>query len=362
MDVMRWRGRPLAASLGLVGLSALALALAVAASGCGAVSGTSGNTKKSATKVDPNAAVHIAAFVAATGNTYFQAELQGIRAAATAAGGDVTVTAFDGKFDASVQSRQMQDSITTNKYNAFVVLPNDGAQAAAPAREAIAAGIKVIDAYSPIGPDPTKGSIQVPGVLATVWHDEPDDGTVLGQAAIDACEQQHPQAHPCKVALINGGNTVAAEVAKSNRFKAIIKGKDIQLVALQPGEFLRDKARAVAQNMLQAHPDIAVLATTGDQMTQGAEDAVKSVNKIGKISLLGDGTTKYAIDAVDAGRWFSTNVYLPFTEGKIATKILIDAVRGKQPAQTEVNVRDSSPVGKVYTKASTVRLKAEWSP
>jgi ribose transport system substrate-binding protein len=358
MHVPNRRGRPLAKILSLVVLTSLA----ALTSACGAVSDSTGDGKAKEAKADPTAEVKIAAFIAATNNTYFQAELDGIEKAADAAKGNVTVTAFDGKFDGSVQTRQMEDALATGKYNAFLILPNDGAQAVAPVKKALADGIQVVAAYSPIGTDATTGAVQVPGLTATVWHDEPDDGTVLGEAAVAACEKEHPDAKPCNVALINGGNAVDAEVAKSDAFKAALKGHDIKLVADQPGDFLRDAARAASQNVLQANPDIHVLATTGDQMTQGAEDAVKSAGKLGKISLLGDGTTQYAIDAVDEGRWFSTNVYIPFTEGKIAAEVLIGAVRGVKPDKTEVNVRDLSPVGKVYTRDSETSMKAEWTP
>lgn len=345
--------------------SAAVLAIVASAAigtGCGAVSnGTDNGGSTATTKVDPNKKVQLAAFLLASANTYSQANLAGMQAAAKAAG-NVEVTAFDGEFDGSKQAAQIQDATASGKYNAYVVFPNDGAVVVPPVKQAIAKGIKVAAAYVPIGSDIYQGAPQVPGVLGTVWHDEPYDGRDLGQIAIDACKAKHPTANPCKVAYLSGGNGISFEQAKLKEFKKKIATapQKITLVAQQEGNFLQADSRKAAQNILQAQPGVNVFATTGDQMTAGVEDAVKSAGLTGKVTLIGDGASTQGVAAVKDGRWFGTTVYLPFTEGKLAAEMAINAVRGIQPAKNDINVRDSSPIGHAFTQQTTTAFTPQW--
>ena len=113
--------------------------------------------------------------------------------------------------------------------------------------------------------------------------------------------------------------------------------------------------------MLQANPDVNLIATTGDQMTLGAEDAVKGAGKEGDVTLLGDGASVQGIEAVNQDRWFSSNVYLPFDEGKDSAQIAINAARGIEPKQTAILLRQQSPIGPIYTQQTTKHFDPQWS-
>jgi ribose transport system substrate-binding protein len=339
--------------------------LAAVLAACGGVSGpeeSGGNALQGISK-DPNRPVRLAAFIQSTENTYFQADVDGIEAAAKQAKGDVTVQTFDGKFSAPDQVKQIEDANASGNFDAYVVMANDGASVVPAVKEAVSMDIPVVAGYVPIGPDITKSEPQVDGVVATVWHDEPADGTDLADAAIDACKKEHPDADPCTVAYISGGNALPYEKAKLDAFKKEIGTADqnIELVAEQEGNFLRDKARTAAENMLQANPDVNLIATTGDQMTLGAEDAVKGAGKEGDVTLLGDGASVQGIEAVNQDRWFSSNVYLPFDEGKDSAQIAINAARGIEPKQTAILLRQQSPIGPIYTQQTTKHFDPQWS-
>jgi ribose transport system substrate-binding protein len=344
---------------------AIAAVIAMSLVACGGVKGPGdGDTSVATVSQDANRPVRLAAFLQSTENTYFQADLEGIQAAAEAAtGGEVTVKAFDGKFSAPTQVQQIEDANTSGNYDAYVVMANDGAAVVPAVKEAIGQGIPVVAGYIPIGPDITASEPQIDGVVATVWHDEPADGKDLGDAAIKACSEEHPDADPCQVIYISGGNALPYEAAKLDEFKKEIATADqnIEMVAEQEGNFLRDKARTASENMLQANPDVNVIATTGDQMTLGAEDAVKGAGLTGQVTLLGDGTSVQGVEAVQQGRWFSTNVYLPFDEGKDSAEIAIDAARGIQPDKTSILLREQSPVGPVFYQSTKQSFDGQWS-
>jgi ribose transport system substrate-binding protein len=352
-----------AAPLVSVAVAAIAALSLIA---CGGVEGPGDSDSESTSTIseDADRPVRLAAFLQSTENTYFQADLEGIEAAAEqATGGEVTVEAFDGKFDSAAQVKQIEDANASGNYDAYVVMANDGAAVVPAVKEAIGQGIPVVAGYVPIGPDITESEPQVDGVVATVWHDEPADGKDLADATIKACQEEHPDADPCQVFEISGGNALPYEAAKLEEFKKAIGAADqnIELVAQQEGNFLRDDSRTAAQNMLQANPDVNVIATTGDQMTLGAEDAVKDAGLEGQVTLLGDGASVQGVEAVQNGRWFSTNAYLPFDEGKDSAEIAIDAARGIDPEQTSILLREQSPFGPIYYQSTDEPFDGQWS-
>lgn len=340
------------------GVPALVAALALGVTACGddddggnGGGGGSGNEE-----------VRLGAFILASENTYAQKNLEGVELAAEKAG-NVTVQAFDGKFDGRNQLNQIQDAVASGNFDAFVVFPNDGAQVAPGVEEAAAAGIDTVAAYAPIGTNIDTGEPQVDGVIGTVWHPNRPNGADLAELTIEACEQEHAQAKPCKVAYITGGNEVAFEKAKLEEFNKTIEdsGKDIDVVSEQEGNFLQDDSLKATENILQANKDVNVITTSGDQMTLGAEQAVDDAGLTGKVSLIGNGAATQGVEAVRAGKWFGTPVYLPIDEGQKAAQMAIDAVRGKDPDTTVIDLIEESPIGPFVTEENAKDFEAQWS-
>lgn len=341
------------------GVPALVAALALGVAACGdddgGDSGGSGGGSG-------NEEVRLGAFILASENTYAQKNLEGVEQAAEKAG-NVTVQAFDGKFDGRNQLNQIQDAVASGNFDAFVVFPNDGAQVAPGVEDAAAAGIKTVAAYAPIGSNIDTGEPQVDGVIGTVWHPNRPNGADLAELTLEACAKEHPDAKPCKVAYISGGNEVAFEKAKLEEFNKTIddSGKDVDVVSEQEGNFLQDDSLKATENILQANKDVNVITTSGDQMTLGAEQAVDDAGLTGKVSLIGNGAATQGVEAVRAGKWFGTPVYLPIDEGAQAAQMAIDAVRGKDPENTVIDLIEESPIGPFVTEENAKDFEAQWS-
>ena len=109
----------------------------------------------------------------------------------------------------------------------------------------------------------------------------------VNQLLVLACKDLNP----CKVGWIAGFATIDFERSIKYQLGAVQKTHpNIKVVAYQDGGgYLADPAFKIAQNMLQAHPDINLLATSGDQMTLGAEIAVKGAGGHGKIRIISGG-------------------------------------------------------------------------
>jgi ribose transport system substrate-binding protein len=273
------------------------------------------------------------AFFTALGNTYLEATLEGIEESA-AKSGDVSITPFDSKFDATTQFKQMQDAITSQKYDAFVVWPVDGNALVPAVKQAAAAGIKVVAVDFPIGDDFTTSEPQVEGVVGSVILPATDVGHALGELTIQACGSEDP----CKVAEIVGYAGSPFDTAAEESLKETVAAKsNVDIVATQPGEYLADPAYKAVQNILQANPDIKVITTIGDQMANGAEKAVAAAGLTGKVQIIGEAASVPGVEKVRAGKWFGSVIALPRTEGVISGEMAIEAARGEEVKPDGVN-------------------------
>ena len=286
--------------------------------------------------------LRIAIFVLGFDDDYNQTHVTAAEAVAKA-DGNTKVTAFDGKFSGAEQFNQIQDATASGLYDGFVIVANDGAVVAPAVEDAIAAGIKVAAVYTPIGRDINSFERQVDGVLCTVGNPIPLNGQRLGEMTLKAAKTLNKD--KIRVAYISGGFQLPFENTKQKEFKKAIKADPrIELVAIAEAGFMRDKALAAAQDLVQAHPNIDIITTSGDNMTIGVEDAVVDAGLGGKVLLIGNGAAKIAIDAIREGRWYASYPFLPYTESKMATEILIDALRGKKQPYRAINIEQISPI------------------
>lgn len=345
------RGVQLAPLAALVGCIVAAAVIAA---------GASGKTAAPAAHQNGTATVRIAVLLSSTANTYEQADLKGVRAAAAKFGGKV-VKVFDANFDASKQSTQVEDAITAKQYDAFVILPQAGNVIVPQVKDAIKAGIKVVCLLSPCGSNQQSNARQIPGYVTTVGYQFAENGTDIARAIVAACGSLNP----CKVAYEPGLLSFSTEKFRTDGITAYLKKHpNVKIVAQQEGKYLANTGRSAMENILQAHPDVNVAASSGDQMTLGMEQAVKSAGLTSKVKLIGNGASVPGVAAVAAGRWYATVANLPYTEGYLGAKYAIMAAKGTPLSKIPPFVDDLkySKVGTtIITKANAKKFKAEWA-
>ena len=143
------------------------------------------------------------------------------------------------------------------------------------------------------------------------------------------------------------GTEVASYIGTDNYagFKeAIAKHPDIEIVSIQTG-ITRAEALAVAQNMLQANPDIDGIFGFGDDAALAAAVAVKSSGLTGKVKVIGFDGMPEAIKAVDSDPDFVGVIQqFPDQMGKLAIETAIklqagDDVPAEQPIVPGVYVK-----------------------
>jgi len=172
----------------------------------------------------------------------------------------IEVIVVDAKNDTATQVNQVQDMMTQG-IDAFIYIPAGAAAAAVPTRLARAEGIPVINVdRTPEG--------------------APGDTFIAGESvesAYQVCKHIIDLAGgEGKMAIIHGQKGTTPEV---DRFKgckrAIDENPGIELVTQQWSQMWSpDEGFSIAQNMLQAHPDIKVIFGQADALAMGAAKAV----------------------------------------------------------------------------------------
>ncbi|WP_447885289.1 substrate-binding domain-containing protein [Serratia fonticola] len=141
--------------------------------------------------------------------------------------------------------------------------------------------------------------------------------------------------------LLNGKGKVAiidypalqSVVARVDGFKkGLADTPDVKIVAIQTG-ITRAEASTVAQNMMQAHPDLNGLFGFGDDAALAAVIAAKSARN-DNIKIIGFDGMKEARDAVDSDKTFVAVIrQYPDQMGAKAIDAAVDHLNGKPVAK-----------------------------
>jgi len=181
----------------------------------------------------------------------------------------IEVIVADAKNDTATQVSQVQDFITQG-IDAFIYIPAGAAAAAVPTRLARAEGIPVINVdREPDG--------------------EPGDTVIYGENVVSAyqvCDHIIGLAGGSgKMFIIHGQKGTTPEVQRFEGCKrAIDENPGVELVAQQWSQMWSpDEGFSIAQNMIQAHPDVKMIFGQADGLAMGAAKAVEVAGMADKI-------------------------------------------------------------------------------
>jgi ribose transport system substrate-binding protein len=246
---------------------------------------------------------------------------------------NVAVTTVDAHGDSATQVNQIQDLITKG-IKALIYIPAGATAAGVPVRAAHDAHIPVInvDRNAPDAPGDT--------FIAT---DSVSAARTLGDYV---CKITGGKGN---VAIIQGQLGTTPEQDRDKGFnEALAKCPGLKVVAKQPSKaWHQDEGFAIAQDMLQRHPDITVFFGRADALALGAAQAVKVANLGHKVVIVGfDGDTAGLL-AVKDGTLDATMTQKTQYMGRLALDSALELIAGKsvpkmqlQPAEltTKENV------------------------
>lgn len=126
---------------------------------------------------------------------------------------------------------------------------------------------------------------------------------------------------------------------RTEGFEETIKSSysGINIVASQPGDFQKEKAYSVAQNILQAQPKIDAIYTQDDEMALGVLKAIQEAKRTDIKVLTGTGGNKEYYEAIKGqnGIDMATFLYSPLMV-KDCVKAAAEILKGNLPKQKDI--------------------------
>jgi ribose transport system substrate-binding protein len=300
--------------------------------------------------------IRIAVFLASAANTYWTAELEGVRDAAKRYG-NVELTVFDAQFQTNKQVNQLRDALISKKFDAWFIGPNDGGPLTPTIRSALKQGVKVACTLVPCGPNIRNTRVQIPGLTAQIGVGFYENGQLLGELTKRACAGKRP----CEVFWLPGLPELPLEKARTDGLYSVIKSDpNIKVVSVQAGGYLAAPALEATQNVLQANPGVDVIVSSGDQMIAGAYRAAQLAGREKQIRFFGNGCTFESKRDILAGKLYGCAVYLPRTEARIAADLLIRAVLGYNVGSRSIDPLTLSPIGPIGLRSNIARFTPEF--
>lgn len=150
-----------------------------------------------------------------------------------------------------------------------------------------------------------------------------------------------------KVAIIRGNTGQTLHDERTNGAKDVLEEAGMRVVTVQPADSKRDLAVNVAENILQANPDLKCFYCTNDEMALGAYQAVANAQKQDQIIIMGFDGAFGALDSIAAGQLNASLAQMPIELGYRGVKYAIDVIEGR-PVQkyydNEVTIVDKDNV------------------
>ncbi len=295
---------------------------------------------------------------------YGIAQLKGAQAAGKKLG--VKITGFNPNNDPHLQQTQMQDAITTGKYDGMLVAALDGHALYPTIKQAIAKGIKVATVDYTLGlPQQQVNLVATPGLVTTVGQPIGNEWKGLITEIKKACAAKVGAGKPCNVAFLPGLANYPTDVIRVNAMKKAFSSGPVKFTLMPPGMYDQATSQKVTLDFFQAKPKVDVLATFGDQQAVGAEVAFKQlgIKPVKDLLIIGYGASVQGVAKVKSGQWFATLGLYPAGEMAVALQYVVDAINGKKaPNPVDVMKTPGHPliVDKDYLKKDP-GFKADWS-
>ena len=288
-------------------------------------------------------------------NAYDNAILAGIESVAVRS--QSSVDAFFAGFDPATQLGQCLDAVSSGSYDGLIIIAASPIEIIPCVEAAHAAGIPVAAVDLVIGPEQTTVEPQVEGIVAASYVTAADWGAAVTEIVPEACAGLDP----CDVFYLAGVSAFPSDQFGYAAVQAVAAASPtISSAGTAEAFYDAGFAYLVMTQVFAEHPEIDVVITS-DQMAVGTEQAAAEAGVT--VRLVGAGAGASAIDAVRDGRWFATATFLPFTEGRIVTDLLVRALRVRpfEPAGVDPVAASGLPVWLTEATLATLPdFEGEW--
>lgn len=232
---------------------------------------------------------------------------------------NMTVTVNSAEFDVARQRNQIADFIVQG-VDAIVMSPADSKAIVTAIQEANEAGIPVFTADIAALAD----GVEIVTHIAT---DNYSGGRLAAEAILEIAE------NAAEVAIIDHPE-VESVIQRTKGFHDVINeannsGRQIDVVAQLPGGGIKDRAFRVAEDILQAHPNLDVIFAINDDTALGAVAAIEKAGKSGTVQVVGFDGTAEARRAILEGKIYADVIQHPRQIGSITIESISAYMNGE---------------------------------
>ena len=233
---------------------------------------------------------------------------------------NMTVTVNSAEFDVARQRNQIADFIVQG-VDAIVMSPADSKAIVTAIQEANEAGIPVFTADIAALAD----GIEIVTHIAT---DNYSGGRLAAEAVLEVAE------NAAEVAIIDHPE-VESVIQRTKGFHDVISeannnGRAIEVVAQLPGGGIKDRAFRVAEDILQAHPNLDVIFAINDDTALGAVAAIEKAGKSGTVQVIGFDGTAEARRAILEGKIYADVIQHPKQIGSMTIESISAYMNGEE--------------------------------
>jgi ribose transport system permease protein len=272
------------------------------------------------------------AFVPKALNSPFWAEMHhAAEREAAALGVHLVSLAADRETDVERQ-HQIIENLIQQRVNAILLSPAGSKELVPAIRKANDAGIPVLILDTRID-EPAAESMGA-DVLTFIGSDNFEGGAVAGRHLAAALGGKG------RVAIIEG---ISGHETADRRRLGFLSGLEaspgIRVVASQTAEWERDRAYTVAENLLQAHPDLDAGFAANDEMALGALEAVAAARRLERVQVVGFDAIPDALANIEAGRLLGSVAQFPGEMGRLGVRYAVGYLRDGARPPAEILTR-----------------------
>ena len=191
------------------------------------------------------------------------------------------------------------ESLIAQKVDAIIITPREEKPLAEATLAARDAGIPVFIADRPVDDTIAKAGKDYVAYIGSDFYKE-------GQMSGEWLKKKMNS----KGTIVELAGTTGSGPAKDRGegFRKAIAGTDMEIIASQDGDFIRDKGRQAMETLIQQHPDVDAVFAHNDEMALGAITALTAAGKTpGKdVTVVSVDGQKEALQAIAAGKMGAT--------------------------------------------------------
>lgn len=245
-------------------------------------------------------------------NPFFVTLQEGAQSAADDAGIELIVN--DSQDDAQAEANGIDDFVTQG-VDVIVLNPVDSEAAVASVERAEAAGIQVVT---------VDRAVDGATVASHVSSDNVLGGELATEFLLESIDGEGT------VAQLEGIAGTDATRERGAGFNNVLEdADDVELVSSVTANFSRDEGFTVAQDILQANPELDATFAQNDEMALGAVEAADALGILDDLVIIGFDATDDALAAVQDGRMDGTVAQQPFEIGRIGIESAIALAQGE---------------------------------